>query len=411
MTFFDNRKISLQKQPLMHSQPSKAWITVLAVLVGINLRPIMASTGPLLDLLQQDLKLSNAQGGLMTTLPVLMMGLFALGGPWLQRLVGEVRGVAMGMTLIAVACASRMYVESASALIATAALGGIGIAIIQALMPVFLKRNYPDSAGMLMGLFTTGIMGGAALAAAAAAPSADSLGWKLTLGYAAIPALIALTVWLFTAGSSQSYPAAARLPYRSARAWLLLVFFGIGTAAYTLVLAWLAPYYVELGWTAADAGYLLAALTVTEVFAGLLVSSLIHHSADRRTPVALVIVLLIIGLICMMAAPHELAILATVCLGLGIGALFPLSLIITLDHANSPGEAGSLLAFVQGGGYLIAASMPVFAGIVRDHLASLHWAWGMMIIGAMVLLVLNSQLRPYSHRRSIEGGEAENLSG
>lgn len=382
----------------MGDTPSKASVVLLAILVGINLRPIMASVGPLLDLLQRDLGLSNFQGGLLTTLPVMMMGLFALAGPWLLRLLGEVKGVAIGMTLIAAACAVRTYVESSTALIASAAVGGVGIAVIQSLMPAFIKRNHPQSAGMLMGLFTTGIMGGAAIAAAIAAPSAGKLGWNLTLGYAAIPAMIALIAWLLAAGNVHAYPTAAGLPWRSGRAWLLLVFFGIGTGAYTLVLAWLPPFYVELGWTAKSAGYLLGALTITEVIAGLLVSALIHRFPDRRQPLALVILLLIGGLACLMTAPLQLTALAILCLGLGIGALFPLSLIVTLDHARSPAEAGSLLAFVQGGGYLIAASMPVVAGLVRDEFSSLHWAWAVMGGGAVLLLALSALLRPLSQR-------------
>ncbi|KAB5625255.1 CynX/NimT family MFS transporter [Pseudomonas putida] len=382
----------------MGDTPSKASVVLLAILVGINLRPIMASVGPLLDLLQRDLGLSNSQGGLLTTLPVMMMGLFALAGPWLLRLLGEVKGVAIGMTLIAAACAVRTYVESSTALIASAAVGGVGIAVIQSLMPAFIKRNHPQSAGMLMGLFTTGIMGGAAIAAAIAAPSAGKLGWNLTLGYAAIPAMIALIAWLLAAGNVHAYPTAAGLPWRSGRAWLLLVFFGIGTGAYTLVLAWLPPFYIELGWTAKSAGYLLGALTITEVIAGLLVSALIHRFPDRRQPLALVILLLIGGLACLMTAPLQLTALAILCLGLGIGALFPLSLIVTLDHARSPAEAGSLLAFVQGGGYLIAASMPVVAGLVRDEFSSLHWAWAVMGGGAVLLLALSALLRPLSQR-------------
>ncbi|MGW7773959.1 MFS transporter [Pseudomonas machongensis] len=382
----------------MGDTPSKASVVLLAILVGINLRPIMASVGPLLDLLQRDLGLSNFQGGLLTTLPVMMMGLFALAGPWLLRLLGEVKGVAIGMTLIAAACAVRTYVESSTALIASAAVGGVGIAVIQSLMPAFIKRNHPQSAGMLMGLFTTGIMGGAAIAAAIAAPSAGKLGWNLTLGYAAIPAMIALIAWLLAAGNVHAYPTAAGLPWRSGRAWLLLVFFGIGTGAYTLVLAWLPPFYIELGWTAKSAGYLLGALTITEVIAGLLVSALIHRFPDRRQPLALVILLLIGGLACLMTAPLQLTALAILCLGLGIGALFPLSLIVTLDHARSPAEAGSLLAFVQGGGYLIAASMPVVAGLVRDEFSSLHWAWAVMGGGAVLLLALSALLRPVSQR-------------
>ncbi|WP_060480281.1 MULTISPECIES: MFS transporter [Pseudomonas] len=385
----------------MRDLPSKAGVGLLALLIGLNLRPIMAAIGPLLGTLQQDLGLSNTQAGLLTTLPVMMMGVFALSGPWLLRWVGEIKGVAMGILLIAVSCAARAYVASGSALITTAALGGVGIAITQALMPAFIKRSHPESAGMLMGVFSTGIMGGAALAAAFAAPGANLFGWQLTLGVAALPALLGLIAWLFAAGSNAGSDNEASLPYTSARAWLLLAFFGIGTGAYTLVLAWLPPFYVELGWTPAQAGYLLGALTLTEVVAGLLVSALIHRCPDRRLPLATVILLVLLGLACLMSAPLELAILATLCLGLGIGALFPLSLIVTLDHAQSPSQAGALLAFVQGGGYLIAATVPVMAGVVRDQLSSLHWAWAVMVIGAVLLLVLTARLRPASATLSL----------
>lgn len=382
----------------MDSRPSKTLIAVLALLIGINLRPIMASIGPLLGILQKDLALTNTQASLLTTLPVMMMGAFALAGPWLQRSVGENKGVGLGMLLIAAASGLRAYVDQSSTLIATAALGGIGIAIIQALMPAYLKRTYPESAGTLMGLFTTGIMAGAAIASAASAPGADHVGWRLTLGVAAIPALITFTLWVLCAGDQRVQPHTVGLPIRNIRAWLLMAFFGIGTGAYTLVLAWLPPYYIELGWPAANAGYLLGALTLTEVIAGLLVSALIHRFPDRRAPLAFVVILVILGLGCLIGAPRELATLATLLLGLGIGALFPLSLIITLDHANSPGEAGSLLAFVQGGGYLLAGTMPFFAGVLRDEMASLRLAWAGMAIGVAVLLIF---CRLFSPRRAV----------
>lgn len=378
----------------MDSRPSKTLTAALALLIGINLRPIMASIGPLLGILQKDLALTSTQASLLTTLPVMMMGVFALAGPWLQRQVGENKGVAIGILLIAVASGLRSCIDHSSSLIATAALGGIGIAITQALMPAYLKRMYPESAGTLMGLFTTGIMAGAAFASAASAPGAYHVGWRLALGVPAIPAMITLALWVLLANDKPAQCIPVALPAGNGRAWLLMTFFGIGTGAYTLVLAWLPPYYIELGWPAANAGYLLGALTLTEVVAGLMVSSLIHRFPDRRAPLTLVILLVILGLGCLIGAPRELAIPATILLGLGIGALFPLSLIITLDHAKSPGEAGSLLAFVQGGGYLIAGTMPFFAGVLRDEMATLRLAWAGMAIGVAVLLILCRRFSP-----------------
>lgn len=145
----------------MSVSPRYSLIAGLALLIGFNLRPIMAAIGPLLDILQQDLGLSSTQASLLTTLPVFLMGICALGGPWLQRWVGEVRGIALGMLLITLASAARFVIDSGSWLIVSAAVAGTGIAMIQALMPAWLKRNHPERAGSLMGLFTTGIMGGA----------------------------------------------------------------------------------------------------------------------------------------------------------------------------------------------------------------------------------------------------------
>jgi len=85
---------------------------------------------------------------------------------------------------------------------------------------------------------------------------------------------------------------------------------------------------------------------------------------------------------------------SAVLLGSGIGALFPLSLIVTLDHARSAREAGVLLSRVQGGGYLIAALMPLVAGWVRDSGASLNQAWLIMSAGVVLLMVMAWRFRP-----------------
>lgn len=182
------------------------------------------------------------------------------------------------------------------------------------------------------------------------------------------------------------------MPYRNTRAWYLLAFFGIGTSAYTLALAWLPAYYIDLGVTSVHAGYLLGALSAMEVVAGLAVSTLVHRFPDRRPLLTIVILFVLAGLGCLILAPMSLMLPAIVLLGLGIGALFPLSLIVTLDHADSPAEAGALLAFVQGGGYAIAALMPLLAGVIRDTMASLQWAWICMAVGALVVLAMSWRL-------------------
>ncbi|MHC9060678.1 MFS transporter [Pantoea sp. y20] len=374
--------------------PAVGMFALLVFVIALNLRPIMAAMGPLFPLLQRDAQLSATQLSLLTTLPVIMMGLAALAGPLLLRRLGEVRGIAAGLLLLALASVARGFDQSATALITSALVAGCGIGLIQALMPAQIKRHFGTKAGTLMALFTTGIMAGAAIAAASAAPLAKSQGLALTLAIPVVPAVIALLLWLtFSRGVTPMQSSQAPRTARSPRAWLLMIFFGIGTGAYTLVLAWLPPFYMQHGWQPEQSGYVLGALTLTEVAAGFVLSALIHRFRDRRRPLLVVLTLILLGLISLLWLGGAQAWLPTLLLGLGIGALFPLSLIVTLDHAHTPEEAGALLSFVQGGGYLLAALMPLIAGIVRDRAASLDSAWIIMSVGIVLLMVMALRLK------------------
>ena len=376
--------------------PSSALLVAAIILLGLNLRPILAAIGPLLDSIQASTGISNADAGLLTTVPVFAMGVCALLGAQLQRRLGVARGIGLGIAIIATACALRWPLHGSSGLIATAALGGLGIALVQALLPAFIKRHFPQRAGQLMGFYTTGIMGGAAIAAASASPLAQSLGWNALLALWALPAVAAALLWRRAVAARVEAPngAGASLPVGSSRAWLLMVFFGIGTGAYTLVLAWLPPFYTELGWSAADSGLLLGALTLVEVLAGLFISSIINRFPDRRILLLTVLLAVLAGLACLIVAPKQLAIPAVILLGCGIGALFPLSLIVSMDHVADPASAGALLGFVQGGGYIIASSMPFIAGLIRQHSSSLAQAWTVMAAGVVLLLLIALRFAP-----------------
>ncbi len=392
----------------MVSRLAKSTIHIVAcILLALNLRPALAAIGPLLDRIESSAGLTHTEASLLTALPVIVMGLCALLGRPLRNYFGERRGIGLGMAFVMIACIGRLELTGKTGLIATALIAGIGIALVQALLPAFIKRQFASKAGRVMGLYTTGIMAGAAIAAATAAGLARELDWPLTLAVWALPALVGLVFWFasttdLTGAELATHPAcASQRPafWRNSRAWELLVFFGIGTGAYTLVLAWLPPYYTGFGWSADDAGFLLGGLTLTEVIAGLAVSAVIGYFHDRRGPLLIVLGFLLAGLLCLLAAPLSLAIPASLLLGLGIGALFPLSLIVTLDHIEDPALAGDLAAFVQGGGYIIAGLMPLLAGILRDRFSDLSQAWIVMAAGTLVLAVMCLRLSPASYGR------------
>ncbi|WP_373626343.1 MFS transporter [Pseudomonas aeruginosa] len=410
------------------------WLMAAIVLVGLNLRPSMAAVGPLLNAMRGEIALSFGDVSLLTALPVLTLGLGMFFGLGIARRVGEWRSVALALLLIGAASALRLGSRGLPDLLGSAMLAGLGIALIQALMPALIKARFGARTPLCMGLYVTAIMAGAALSAPAAPPPAppprppppppppppptlaEHAGWRLGLGAWAALAALALLAWWLQPGTRLRLPDAqpGRSLLRYPRTWLLVLFFGLGTACYTCVLAWLAPYYLEQGWSAQESGLLLGFLTAMEVLSGLLAPALASRSRDRRPVLVGLTALMLAGFLGLAWAPASLPLLWALCLGLGIGGLFPMGLIVCLDHFDAPQRAGQLAALVQGAGYLIAGVSPWIAGLLRDSLGSFTGAWlGLATVAALLLgLGLRFDPRRYAalfDERQPQGVGAESL--
>lgn len=142
-----------------------------------------------------------------------------------------------------------------------------------------------------------------------------------------------------------------------------------------------------------------------EVISGLLVPAIANRSRDQRAILMTLLALIIAGFCGLILSPQTFSLLWPGLLGLGIGGLFPMSLIVALDHLDDPQRAGGLTAFVQGIGYLIAGLSPLLAGLIRDRLGSFEWAWWMLtaVMVLMLLMALRFDPRHYSRHFSSTG--------
>lgn len=387
-------------------------LMISVLLVALNLRPSMAAVGPLLVAIRLDVPLGFGTASLLTMLPVMAMGLAMFFGMGIARYLGSYRSIMLSLALIGLATLARLFLDSAAELIFSAVLAGLGIALIQALMPALIKSRFKADVSLYMGLYVTAIMGGAALAASFSPLVMSSSGsWRVGLAVWSLLALLAMCFWFAQRHVLQSDASIAaghrQTFFHMPRAWMLGIFFGLGTASYTCVLAWLAPYYLENGWGEQGAGLLLGFLTLMEVVSGLLVPALANRSRDKRVALVVLLILMMTGFAGLILMPQQLGLLWACLLGLGIGGLFPMSLIVSMDHCDDPQQAGSLTAFVQGVGYLIASLSPLLAGVIRDLTGSFAGAWWslMALVVIMLLMVVRLDPRRYAdHLRDALGG-------
>ncbi|WP_337878614.1 MFS transporter [Rheinheimera sp.] len=382
----------------LRSAPQLGLILAL-ILLALTLRPSMAAIGPVLPFIQQELPFSFSLASLLTMLPVLAMGLGILSAHFFAQKLGPYRLIFWAAAAIGLATLARFWTYSVWDLILTAVLSGLGIAMVQAVLPAVIKQRFASHAALVMGWYISAIIAGAALAASVSAYLAEVLqSWRLALGSWGLLSVLALLAWylLKPSLSQLAAPTAGQNPlgYRKfRRGWTLAWFFGLVTCAFTCVLAWLPAYYVELGWSEPEAGLLLGFMISMEVLSGIVSPMLASRLYDRR-PVLVVLALLMLagfaGLLLWPAAGWLWAGL----LGLGIGGLFPLSLIVAMDHRTEAQQAASLTAFVQAVGYTLAAFSPLFAGLIRDLTQSFHLSWLLLALVSLLVLGLCSRFNP-----------------
>lgn len=222
------------------------------VLIGLNMRPLLTSVGPLLPQLRQASGMSFSVAALLTALPVVTMGGLALAGSWLHQHVSERRSVAISLLLIAVGALMRELYPQSALLLSSALLGGVGIGIIQAVMPSVIKRRFQHRTPLVMGLWSAALMGGGGLGAAITPWLVQhSETWYQTLAWWALPAVVALFAWWWqsareVASSHKTTTTPVRVVF-TPRAWTLGVYFGLINGGYASLIAWLPAFYIEIG--------------------------------------------------------------------------------------------------------------------------------------------------------------------
>ncbi|MFW6718979.1 MFS transporter [Streptomyces sp. MAR4 CNY-716] len=388
------------------------------LLAAVNLRPAIASFGSVLEDVRTDIGMSGTVAGLLTSMPALCFAVFGSLAPRFARRFGPVAVVTGGLVAIAGGLALRPLFGNTPAFLAASALALGGIAVGNVLIPVIVKRWFPDRVGSMTGLYSMGLALGTASAAGLTVPLSEALGgsWRLGLGVWAAVAAVAVVPWVVLSRGSRraaaaesagaAGPAGSAAPAASAgsagdaaaegaaeparpvritaspTAWALAVFFGLQATAAYVTIGWLPQIYRDAGVSASSAGLLLAlamGLGVPLAFVLPRIAARLRHQGP------LVVVLGVCGLggyAGLWLAPAGGAWVWALLLAVS-NCAFPL--VLTLLGARARSHAGlvRLSAFAQSTGYLISIPGPLAVGALYG--ATDGWTVPLAVLAAFMV--------------------------
>ncbi|MGP1675233.1 MAG: MFS transporter, partial [Candidatus Limnocylindrales bacterium] len=342
--------------------------------------------------------------GLLTTIPVLCMGLFAPFGPRLAARFGPRTSMAAFLSLISAAGILRALAPDVGLLLLATLVIGIGIGLSGAIPAIVVAMRVPHAAMHATSAYAAGIVAGSTVATAVAVPLAINGDWRMSLMLISAAAFIPILIWLaLVRPDSNARPLEARaprLPWRSGTGWLLVVLFGLQSVMFYGLVSWLPNVFVERGWSAASAGSLVAVFNGV----GLLTTLGFPFAAGRlgsRRAQMMIVMGVATGAVLGIVLVPDLAFAWAALAGLGLGGVFPLLLTLPVDVADDPSQAGSVAALMMLGGYIIAAAGPLALGLARDATGNFGASMWLLVLVGVIVTMLSMLLSPARLHRGV----------
>lgn len=372
---------------------SRAPLAIGLILIGANLRAPITSLGPVLPEIQASLGLSDTGAGILNALPLLVFAVLSLIAPSFGRRHGLERILGLSVCAILAGTALRSIPLPGSIWAGTALLS-VGIAFGNVLLPGLVKRDFPDRAAGMIGLYAAAMAGMAGFSAGLAVPIARLPGsdWRWSLGVWALLSLVTLALWLPRWRGAQHRLSGAGTsvrprtsPWRHPIGWQVSLFFALHSLVFYAVVDWFASYAASTGVPPETAGLYLLAYQVVAVATNLISATLIRRFRNQVGIGFGCGLLLLTGSTGLLLWPDlSLAWLGFAGLGAGIAMVTSLSLFALRTHDHH--QAAALSGMAQFIGYLGAAAGPLLVGSLLETTGG--WSAPLALLVAASLLVL-----------------------
>ncbi|CAM3956048.1 MFS transporter [Cohnella lubricantis] len=371
-------------------------------LASLNLRPAINAVSPILQTIRYDLGMNAFVASLLTSIPVLCMGLFSPIAVQFGRRYGIERMIGISLAIIGAGNALRLIAHSTFLLLVTAFVAGVGIAMIGPLLSGFIKHRFPSHVPTMISLYTIALALGATAASGSAIPLQSRLhSWQGSLSLWATLSFFALLTWRIAVlrgapRSNVSVVSNAKLPWGNAKAWMLTLSFGMLAMLFFSLTAWLPPVIHGMGYSTPYAANLLTLFSLIQIPVSLVLPKLLKRIPSRVLWLLTGSSFFLAGFV--LLGTGRLPWFAVILLGIAPGILFPLNLMLPIDEAEGAPEAAAWSAMTQSIGYTTGALGPILLGWLYDATGG---SYPMLVTGMVFISVIMicCQLRIFYQRR------------
>lgn len=361
-------------------------LAVSLILVSLNLRLLFSSLAAVMPEVRAATGASPGTASLLTTAPVLCLGLFAAGAPPLARRFGAERVILALLVTLAIGTALRGFGTISTLLLGSAVAGG-AIAMVNVLLPGLVKRDFPDRVALLTGLYSMALSAGAAVASGLTVPIERQLGgsWSSALAVWAVPALIVAALWAPQAVRSRAVARGAGAASRGSLlrdplAWFVAFLMGLQSAMAYCVFGWLAPLLRARGLDPAVAGYVVSVSVLCQMAGSLSAPTFATRGPDQRPVCFTLLAMTLVGFMGCLFAPLWTVWGWAGLLGVGQGGLVAVALTIIVLRAPDALVAARMSSMAQGIGYTLAAFGPLLMGLIFTSTGNLQATAGLVLV-------------------------------
>src|SRR5690625_1623045 len=340
--------------------------------IAFNLRPGITAVGPLIGTIRDQIGLANWSAGLLTSLPLVAFAIISPIVPRLGKKFTNEWAMVFGLIILVLGISLRSVSLILFLFIGTV-LVGLGIAISNVLLPVFVKDKFTTKVALMTSVYSTTMGTFAAISSGLSIPFAEGLNWgsQLALLVWVIPAIIAIIIWTYLARKNQSknnlemknIGSRDGQIWRSRLAWQVALFMGFQSSLFYVTISWLPEILHSNGVNIATAGWMLSYTQIIGMPASFLVPVIAGRFKSQRGIVLALGMSAISGFSgLLLGTSNVVTVISITLIGITLGGSFALALTFLGIRARNAQHAAELSGMAQSIGYSLAAIGPVCIG-------------------------------------------------